>query len=451
MATLYDVAHFASWTGFTQDMKGYLGTNKASWTNKEFWFPFGTNILYGSKKKTRLQCICENMYNRHGISRIKELLDNGAKPDIKDLDGMSPISVCARDGLQVHLEIMKLLINAGADVNQRDNYGKSLIYQATYNTKIDIMKFLLSKNANINLKNNIGYTPLHLAVNLSDFDSLNLLLDHGADIDAKDNDGISPLSSATFINRIDIVKILVERGADIHSTDTIAHMTPLENATYAGYLNIVKYLCEKGAIVTESSFNSAIQKGHAHILKYFKKLGLNAPASSIFNLIRNNNPKLISLLLKMGGDLNYIDNAGQTPMSIAMLDNSYECMEALCKLGADLQRVNINTNLSPIHASIARGDQKAIKILLNNGVDVNTIINNNPLLHYGIIMMHVNSDDDKYKMCVKEIINASPDFSKYDEDSAEFAERYGFEDIALDIRRAKLRISKKSTTRSRKV
>ena len=443
MATLYDIAHYCSWNGFPQDMKGYLGIDKASWTNKEFWFPYGANTLYGSKKKTRLQCICENIFNHHGCSRIQELLDNGAKPDIKDLDGMSPLSVCARNGFNIHLDIMKLLMIAGVDVNQKDNSGDSPIHYAASGKNIDIIKLLLNKNANINEKNNKGYSPLHIATMMGNLDYVNILLDAGANINSTNNRGGSPLSLAAFNNNIDIVKKLVERGADIHSTDILLGWTPIDNAICEGSLNIVKYLSENGAIITDNSFKVAIEEGCVNVLKYFKKIGLNAPTNSIFTLIENNNPKLIILLSKMGSNLNYIDNSGDTPLSLAMFNNSYECMEALCKLGVDMHTVDINTDMYPIQASMARGDQKAINILLNNGVNVNTIINNVPLLKYGIIMMNIHNGNEKYKMCVKEIINSSPDFSKHDEDLAEFAEIYGFNDIALYIRRAKLRISKK--------
>lgn len=411
MATLYDVAHFCSWNGYTEDMRRYLGIDKASWTNKEFWFPYGANILYGSEKKSRLQCICENIYNHHGTSRITELLYNGAKPDIKDLGGMSPLSVCAGYGLKIYLDIMKLLLNAGADINQKNKLGESPIFHATRENNIDIVKFLLDSGANINTKTNRGSTPL---------------------------------SNAAYNNYIDMIKELVKRGADINTTDRtpIHGWSPLDNAIDKGNITIVKYLCENGATVTENSFNIAIEKGHANVLKYFMKLGLNAPANSIYTLIKKKNPKLINLLSKMGGNLNYIDNSGETPMSRAMFDDLYECMESLCKLGANMTMLDIRGGFSYIQTAIIRADHKAVKILLDNGVDVNTMINNMPLLHYGILMMSLHREDHEDMLCVKEIIKASPDFSKYDEDSVEFAKRYGFEDIAIDIRRAGLRSRK---------
>jgi ankyrin repeat protein len=406
MATLYDVAHYASWNGYTEDMKGYLGIDKASWTNKEFWFPYGANALYGSEKKTRLQCICENIYDHRGISRIKELLNNGAKPDIKDLGGTSPLSACARDGLKIHVEIMKILLDSGADINQKNKKGESPIFRATRNNNIDIIKFLL---------------------------------DSGADINAKTNRGLTPLSTAAFNNYIDMIKVLVKRGADINTSDTSRGWSPLDNAIYKGNITIVKYLCENGATITENSFSIAIEEGYANVLKYFKKLGLNAPANSIYSLVKNNNPKLINLLLKMGGDLNYIDDSGETPLSIAMFNKSYECMEALCNLGANMTMIDIRTNFPPIQTAIIRGDHKSVKILLNNGVDVNTTINDMPLLYYGILMMDLYRGNDEDIMCVKEIINSAPDFNNYHEHSAEFAKRHGFEDIAIDIRRAELK------------
>lgn len=133
MATLWDVAHLCSWNGYTEDMRNYLGIDKASWTNKEFLFPYGANLVYGPKKKTRIQRICEEMISAYDgknyyhhcmmrsydpVARIQQLLADGAKPDIKDAEGWSALLVCCRNGWSDHPRAVKILLDAGADMNQ---------------------------------------------------------------------------------------------------------------------------------------------------------------------------------------------------------------------------------------------------------------------------------------------------------------------------------------------
>ena len=346
----------------------------------------------------------------------------GAKPDIKDnLNGMSPLLRCARDGLGV---TMKLLLDAGADINQKDNDGDTaLTYAALYN-KNDIIKELLNNGANPNIMGNDGHFPLKISACEGYIDIIKLLVNGGADI-----------------NQV---------GADINQVG--AELSALDYAVDYGHLNVVKYLYEHGAIVTDHAFGRMIAQEHINILQYFKKVGVNAPVNSIYQAVDTNKPKLINLLSKMGGDLNYIGNSGETLLSIALVDKSYECMEALCKAGAIMTIPNDN-NHPPIQLSLFYGDYKAIQILLDNGVDVNTTIADMPLLHYGILFMHVHKGDDNLKTCVKEIIKRSPDFTLLNQrgqDAAEYARIRGFDDIVVAIKRAALAGKYKKVSRPRK-
>jgi len=452
MATLYDVAHFCSWNGYPQDMKGYLGIDKASWTNQEFWFPYGVNVLYGPRGKTRLLSICENIcrYKTREIheapriiARVKKLLAYGAKPDIKDLNGMSPLLICARNGLGV---TMKLLLDAGADINQTNKWGHSPIYLAAYNNKVD--------NATVLLKNGAKDidSALQVSAKRGHIDIVKILLNAGANINQSDTDGFSPLHHASNNNHFAIIKELVERGVDIHNT-TVAR-TPIELAVSNGYLNIVKYLYEHGAIVTDYAFDMIITKEHINILQYFKKVGVNAPVNSIYLAVRENKPKLINLLSKMGGDLNFIGGVWSSPLLLAVIHTSYECIETLCKVGANITMPYRDIRSLPIQNLVIRGDHKAIQILLDNGVNVNTMMCNMPLLHYAIFFMSAhNKGDDKFKTCVKEIIKRSPDFTllnRYGKDAAEYAKDYGFDDIVVAIKRAALAGKHKKVSRPHK-
>ncbi len=61
----------------------------------------------------------------------------------------------------------------------------------------EIVKPLIENGANINVQNKEGYTPLYLAVVLEHFKSAQLLLDAGADVNIKDNEEKSVLTIVT--------------------------------------------------------------------------------------------------------------------------------------------------------------------------------------------------------------------------------------------------------------
>ncbi|KAH0563806.1 putative ankyrin repeat protein RF_0381 [Cotesia glomerata] len=79
-------------------------------------------------------------------------------------------------------EVVKLLINKGADVNCRDHQGKTPLFYAVHNSDGRIIKILLRNHADINVKARDGRTPLSLSVEDVDSDIITLLLDNGADI-----------------------------------------------------------------------------------------------------------------------------------------------------------------------------------------------------------------------------------------------------------------------------
>ena len=60
-------------------------------------------------------------------------------------------------------KVIKDLINAGADVNKADNFGKTPLYTAYFNGKLEVIEVLLKAGADINKVDEEGITPLYRA------------------------------------------------------------------------------------------------------------------------------------------------------------------------------------------------------------------------------------------------------------------------------------------------
>ena len=82
------------------------------------------------------------------------------------------------------------------------------------------MKILLKKGAEIESKDNQGRTPLsHAAGTYGELDNVKILLEKGADIESKDNERRTPLSHASQKADTEVIWFLLEAGSKIDSED----------------------------------------------------------------------------------------------------------------------------------------------------------------------------------------------------------------------------------------
>ena len=147
------------------------------------------------------------------VANIKLLLDAGADIESKDDSDRTPLCLAAcRD----NMDIANLLINAGADVNSKDNNDRTPLRWAACIDNINIVKLLLNAGADVNSKDNNNRTPLLEAVQNNNMDIVKLLLDAGADVNSKDNNNRTPLLEAVQNNNMDIVKLLLDAGGDVN-------------------------------------------------------------------------------------------------------------------------------------------------------------------------------------------------------------------------------------------
>ncbi|XP_075038011.1 ankyrin repeat domain-containing protein 31 isoform X2 [Mixophyes fleayi] len=85
------------------------------------------------------------------------------------------------------LKLVNALIEAGVDVNQKDNAGWMAIHEASCNGYTEIIRALLQAGADVNSKGLDGILPIHDAVFCNHFKVVELLLEFGANLDERDN------------------------------------------------------------------------------------------------------------------------------------------------------------------------------------------------------------------------------------------------------------------------
>jgi ankyrin repeat protein len=171
-----------------------------------------------------------------------------ADVDCFDKLGRTPLHWAAFNG---DLDLVSMLINAGADINARDNDGYTPLHKAVWRGKIECVRFLLENGAEI-LASQKGFTPIHLAVQSNDMACTLLLMRHGDNIHSQDNDGLTLLHKSVRNGNLYMTKALMQYGADlgVASAVTTSH-TPLQFAIENGDTAMVIFLLESGVDIQD--------------------------------------------------------------------------------------------------------------------------------------------------------------------------------------------------------
>lgn len=145
-------------------------------------------------------------------------------------------------------------VNAGADVNGDDEI-KPLHFASVFNSNPAVIKVLLEAGANVNSRNRLGATAIFLAVALNSKPEVPAaLLDAGADVNIRNIEGFTPLHGKPFgdfspylFNNIAAMSMLLNAGADVNARSENGS-TPLHTAA-AGSDNpdIITFLLDAGA------------------------------------------------------------------------------------------------------------------------------------------------------------------------------------------------------------
>ncbi|NJM80254.1 MAG: hypothetical protein HC854_12710 [Flavobacterium sp.] len=211
------------------------------------------------------------------IEKVKELLQKGENVNEYSKNGLFPLWRATADN---NYEISKLLIENKAKVNQLNKVPPAegtaieLPCQEGY---LDIVKLLVENGADINLKGFRGFTPIRIAARNGHLEIVKYLAESGAKIDIKAMDGATPFAHAATKGHIDIVKYLFEKGANVNNIDKEGDF-PVGEAARSGYIEVIQFLIDNGADLklknnkNQTAYDLAIlggQKKAAELIKSY--------------------------------------------------------------------------------------------------------------------------------------------------------------------------------------
>ena len=221
--------------------------------------------------------------------------------------GETALMFAARVG---DLESAKLLVAAGANVNDADAWGVSATTLAEHSGFGELTRFLLDKGANPNAAPN-GFTALHEAIMRRDESTIASLLDHGADPN-------TPLKTFTPTRR---------SSDDFHFEPALVGATPYWLAARFTQPNVMRLLVKHGAdpkfvhhadYVAEQGFGAAPRKETATPLMAALGVIRTSPWVETEKFEREAlTLETVKLAVELGADLNVANTDGRTALDAA--------------------------------------------------------------------------------------------------------------------------------------
>ncbi|WP_165062942.1 ankyrin repeat domain-containing protein [Adlercreutzia sp. ZJ154] len=256
------------------------------------------------------------------------LLEAGADPNARSLNGLFPLYTAAEHG---HINVVKELIEHGADVNQTTPKGCTALLNAAEEGQGDVVVYLLKHGADPRIANEFGKTPLQGAEEFG-HDSL---------------------------------------AALIYNYEVLGEMPrpPFDDDIYSWSRNII------GRDVSEREFLAANSLMLINSLDSAKDTAKDGPKPSIAVAIANGDLEQLSRAIESGCDVNakYV-HAGKriTPIVEAALANRYELVEVLLNAGADPNISQDNGETALMNAA-QNGNFSIVSALLEAGADPNAV------------------------------------------------------------------------------
>jgi ankyrin repeat protein len=294
-------------------------------------------------------------YDFAEVTRV--LMENGADAN-RVMRHYTPLYLAANEN---YVETVKVLLSFNPDLEieydgEDDQMGYTALTIATVNDHTDVIRLLLEAGANVNHRSKRKYFPLEWAVSGNKEDIVRILMEYNTELNLVDDDGDAALNCIRSSTSVAIAKLLINRGADLTIRNNQGN-TPLCKAVMCNNLDIVKYLIAKKA---ELNITGGKNGSPLHIACY------------------QSNLELVRILAAADADVNLVDPLVGTPLQSACCcqRSSYEkeTQESIIRYLINEAKADVTTFGGlygcVLNAACGRSTPEMVKLILEKGAKI---------------------------------------------------------------------------------
>jgi len=271
--------------------------------------------------------------------------------------------------------------------------GRTPLHTAAYGGKLNIVKLLLSCGADVNATTSTGSTPLHGGALYDHEAVVRLLVEKGANVKAANQATYTPLTNAASSGSLPIMKFLVDAGASIEPA-TAGGMVPLICAINSRNPEAVEYLLEKGAnpnitpdggenpvitavlwIFWEPSRAEVIPGIIQSLLKHGAdpNLTLSNGYTAIMHAVRSNDTTILKMLMDGGANPDAVASNGGTPFGEAVKGGCLNSVKYLIGRDARTDALDGGSGRTPLHFAVLQGVMPMVEAVFPVASDPNMV------------------------------------------------------------------------------
>ncbi|ROT65869.1 hypothetical protein C7M84_016147 [Penaeus vannamei] len=294
-----------------------------------------------------------------------------------------------------HTAIVRELLIHGAKVNIGDKFGTTPLIWACRKGYYEIAEELLKHGASVDASGMYSWTPLLVATKGNYVDLVNLLLEHRPNLNALDKEGGTALTIACKEGYTEIATALLNAGAYVNVQDRNCDSNLIQ-AARGGHKAVVEALLKKYADVDmvgkerKTALYWAVEKGHTSVVKVLLSANPDLEHTTkdgdtaLLRAVRTKNAEVVQLLVDKRARVSVADKKGDTALHIAMRGRSKRIVEILLRNPKNSQLLYRPNRSGETPYNIDLSNQKTILGQIFGARRLNTNEDNENMLGYDL-------------------------------------------------------------------